>query len=175
MLYIISEASRSGKTLLAKQLARDLHISYLSLDWIMMGFNDGIPEFGVHHLLFPDDIAKRLWKFYKAMFESMIYTKTDCVIEGESLLPSLLFELREKYPNDIRSCFLGFTNVDVDLKRKEIKKFSLLDNDWLVDKPEDYIIEHIQNMVKHSKMIKEQCIKILSSSISMCLIVSKMF
>ena len=116
MQYIISGASRSGKSIVARQIASSKGIPYLSLDWIMMGFTNGIPEYGVHDKLWPDEIAERLWGFLKAMFESMIYTKTDCVIEGEAILPDLIKELMIKYPDEIRICFLGFTKIDPDVK-----------------------------------------------------------
>lgn len=69
MLYIIGGASRSGKTIIAEELSVKMKIPYLSLDWIMMGFTNEIPEYGIHDLLFPDDIAERLWSFLKAMLE----------------------------------------------------------------------------------------------------------
>ena len=73
--------------MIAKRIATQKGIPYLSLDWIRMGFANGIPEYGVHDKLFPDEIAERLWGFLKAMFESMLYVATDCVIKGEALLP----------------------------------------------------------------------------------------
>ncbi|MGB5646109.1 hypothetical protein [Muriicola sp.] len=157
MLYIISGASRAGKTILAKKIATQKGIPYLSLDWIMMGFSNGIPEYGVHDLLFPDDIAHRLWGFLKAMMESMIYVETDCVIEGEALLPELLIELVTKYPNELRVCFLGYTRVPMDKKCSEIRAYSSEKSDWLADKPDAYVIDHVQNMMAHSSKIKSSC------------------
>lgn len=157
MLYVISGASRSGKTIIAKKLAARKGIPFLSLDWIMMGFTNGIPEYGIHDKLFPDEIAERLWGFLKAMFESMIYVKTDCVIEGEAILPELITELLKKYPTELKICFLGFTQVDVDQKSKEIKTFSREENDWLKDKPDEYITDHVKNMIAHSRNIKKSC------------------
>jgi len=157
MLYFISGASRSGKTIIAERLAAKLGISYLSLDWIMMGFTNGIPAFGVHNKLFPDDIAERLWSFFKAMFESMIAVDTDCIIEGEALLPELMTQMLEKYPEKIRICFLGYINVDINQKMKEIRDFSSKKNDWLEDKSDTYVIDHIKNMVAHSKKIEQSC------------------
>ena len=159
MLYIISGASRAGKTLIAKRLAAHKGIPYLSLDWIMMGFTNGIPEYGIHDKLFPDDIAQRLWSFLKAMLESMIRVETDCVIEGEAVLPELIIELRKEYPDHLRICFLGFTDVNVDEKLKEIRKFSKEKNDWLKDESDTYIKDHIKNMMAHSRMIKGACEK----------------
>ena len=66
MLFLVSGASRSGKTLIARKILADKQIPYLSLDWLMMGFNDGIPEYGIHHLLWPNEIARKMAPFYKA-------------------------------------------------------------------------------------------------------------
>ncbi|NHF57860.1 hypothetical protein FK220_000805 [Flavobacteriaceae bacterium TP-CH-4] len=57
MLYIISGSSRSGKTLMAKKILAEKGVSYLLLDWLVMGFTNGIPEYGIHDRLFPDEIA----------------------------------------------------------------------------------------------------------------------
>ena len=157
MLYFISGASRSGKTIVAKKLALQKGIPYLSLDWIMMGFTNGIPEYGVHDKLFPDDIARRLWSFLKAMFKSMLAVDTDCIIEGEALLPELIIELTKEYPNQLMICFLGYIDVDINKKFKEIRDFSSKKNDWLEDQSDVYVIDHVKNMITHSKIIKQSC------------------
>lgn len=157
MLYIISGSSRSGKTIIAKKVAAQKGIPYVSLDWIMMGFTNGIPEYGLHDKLFPDEIARRLWSFLKAMLESMIYVETDCVIEGEAILPELILELKKEYPDKLTICFLGYTVVDVDQKFKEIKTFSKEKNDWLADESDAYIKDHVKNMIAHSRNIKRSC------------------
>ncbi len=157
MLYLISGASRSGKSILAKKIAANKGIPYLSLDWIMMGFTNGIPEYGIHDKLFPDEIAERLWGFLKAMLESMIYIKTDCVIEGEAMLPELLVELSKEYKEELKICFLGFTDADIDQKSEEIRNFSDNTNDWLEDKSDAYIADHVKNMIVHSKQIRRSC------------------
>ncbi len=132
-------------------------ISYLSLDWLVMGFTNGIPEYGIHDKLFPDEIAERSWSFLKAMLESMINIEIDCVIEGEAILPELIVELREKYPDKLRICFVGYTDVTVDEKVKDIKKISCGKSDWLSDKSDEYIIDHVKNMIAHSIKIKKSC------------------
>jgi len=157
MLVVISGASRSGKTLLAQNIAAEERMSYVSLDWIMMGFTNGIPEYGIHDKLFPDVIAQKMWPFVKAMFESMIYVDTDCVIEGEAILPELIKELQLNYPDKIKLCFLGYKDVNVQKKLIEIRDFSNKKNDWLYDKSDAYITDHINNMIAHSKLIIKSC------------------
>jgi hypothetical protein len=159
MLYIISGASRSGKTLIAKKLLAQKGLTYLSLDWLVMGFTNGIPQYGIHDKLMPDEIAERAWPFLKAMIESMIYVGTECVIEGEAVLPELIVELRDRYPDELKICFLGFTEIAVAEKVHELKTYKPEGNDWLLEEPDAYIHNHIQNMITYSKRIKKSCIK----------------
>jgi hypothetical protein len=131
MLYLVSGTSRSGKTLIAEQLLEQKQIPYMSLDWLMMGFTNGMPQLGIHDKLFPDEIAKRLWSFFKAMCESMLYLEIDYIIEGEAMLPELIQELLDKYPDKIKICFVGYTDIDIDQKAQDIKTYSTRRGDWL--------------------------------------------
>ena len=159
MLYVISGASRSGKTIIAKKIAEQKGIPYLSIDWIVMGFTNGIPEYGIHDLLMPGEIAERIWSFLKAMCESMLWSEDHCIIEGEAILPELIIDLKKKYQNQVKLCFLGYTDIDASIKVKEIKDFSSGETDWLIDKSDTYIIDHVKNMIEHSKNIKASCEK----------------
>ncbi|MFV1883997.1 MAG: hypothetical protein ACMZ7B_05890 [Balneola sp.] len=159
MLYLISGSSRSGKTLLAKKILKEHSIPYLSLDWLMMGFNDGIPEYGIHHLLMPDEIARRMWPFLKGMVDNMLFDGLDYVIEGEAMLPEFIAELVKKYPNQIRVVFLGYNEIDVEKKIAQIKKYSTGEKDWLTNESDEYIRDHVLNMKNHGRMIKSECKK----------------
>lgn len=157
MLYLVSGASRAGKTIIAKKTAAQKGISYFSLDWLVMGFTNGIPEYGIHDMLFPDEIAERSWSFLKAMFESMIWSEINYIIEGEAILPELIIELVKKYPAKLKTCFVGYTDVDLDEKVKDVKDFSCGEIDWLSDKSDEYIMDHVKNMIDHSIKIKKSC------------------
>ena len=159
MLYLVSGTSRSGKTLIAEKLMEEKQIPYMSLDWLMMGFTNGMPQLGIHDKLFPDEIAKRLWSFFKAMCESMLYLEIDYIIEGEAMLPELIQELLDKYPDKIKICFVGYTDIDIDQKAQDIKTYSTRRGDWLTKESDDYIYEHIDNMVTHSRKIRDGCEK----------------
>lgn len=158
MIYLISGTSRSGKTLVAKKIMQQYQIPYLSLDWLVMGFTKGIPEYGIHDKLWPNEIAEKFWDFLKAMLENMIWSETDYIIEGEAMLPELINELLKKYPDRIKVCFVGYSNVDVKEKAKDVYNYSY-GNDWLTNKSNDYVESHISNMIAYSKMIKKSCEK----------------
>ena len=159
MLYLISGTSRSGKTLIAKRILADKQIPYLSLDWLMMGFNDGIPEYGIHHLLWPNEIAEKMWPFLQGMIDSMLVDGMDYVIEGEAMLPQLVADLVEKNPDRIKAVFMGYTEINVEDKVALVKKHGGGENDWLTSESDEYITDHIGNMVAYSKMIKNGCEK----------------
>lgn len=157
MLYLISGTSRAGKTIIANKLATQKRISYFSLDWLIMGFTNGLPDYGIHDKLFPEEIAEKAWFFLKAMFESMIWEEVDYIIEGEAILPELVIELMKKHPDKLKVCFVGYTDIQLEEKVKAIKEFSTNTKDWLSDKPDAYIIDHVNNMVAHSIKIKQSC------------------
>lgn len=157
MLFLVSGTSRSGKTLIARKILADKKIPYLSLDWLMMGFNDGIPEYGIHHLLWPNEIAEKMGPFLQGMINSMLVDDVDYVIEGEAMLPQLVADLVEKNPDKIRTVFVGYTRINVRDKVALVKKYADGENDWLTNEPDEYIRDHIENMIAYSKTIKIGC------------------
>ena len=159
MLYLVSGASRSGKTHIARKILADKQVPYLSLDWLMMGFNDGIPEYGIHHLLWPDEIGRRMWPFLRGMIDCMLVDGMDYVIEGEAMLPRLVAERVEQHPGKIKAAFLGYTDIDAEDKVALVRKYGGGENDWLTGKPDEYIRDHIGNMIGYSRMIRKECEK----------------
>ncbi|MFZ9011995.1 MAG: hypothetical protein ACO20W_08915 [Anaerohalosphaeraceae bacterium] len=159
MLFLVSGTSRSGKTLIAKKILADKQIPYLSLDWLMMGFNDGIPEYGIHHLLWPNEIAAKMSPFLLGMIDCMLIDGMDYVIEGEAMLPQSAADLVARHPDKIKAVFVGYTEINVKDKVALVKKHGTGENDWLIQKPDDYITDHIENMITYSKMIKDGCEK----------------
>ena len=157
MLYLVGGVSRSGKTRIARKILADRQVPYLSLDWLMMGFNDGIPEYGIHHLLWPDEIARKMSPFLQGMIDCMLADVTDYVIEGEAMLPEFVADLMAKNPEKVRAAFLGYTAIDPEEKISLVKRYSAGDSDWLTGQSDEYIRDHVGNMIAYSKMSKEEC------------------
>lgn len=134
-------------------------IPFLSLDWLVMGFTNGIPAFGINDKLFPDEIAKKMWNFTKSICENIIWLGIDYIIEGEAMLPEHAYQLLLKYPDKVRICFVGYTDIDVNEKVNDIKAFSMGKSDWLSNEPDAYIRSHLSNMVTYSVMIRNECEK----------------
>ncbi|MEH6550679.1 MAG: hypothetical protein V7744_11895 [Pseudomonadales bacterium] len=159
MLYILSGTSRSGKTIVAKGFLKKTGIPYMSVDSIMMGFTNGIPEYGIHDRLWPNEIAEKMWPFLKAMCENMIWQEVDFVLEGEAFLPHLVRELLDNHQDKVQVAFMGYANSDLEEKVNDVKAHSSGVGDWLINEPNDYIESHIKNMIDYSEMIKSECTK----------------
>lgn len=157
MLYIVSGASRAGKSLIAERMLRQKGIPYMSLDWLVMGFTDGLPQYGLHDNLMPDEIAEKLWTFVRPICANMLWSGIDYVLEGEAILPHLVRELIDENPGKVEICFVGFTDIDIERKVLDVRQFSVGKGDWLIQEDDDYIRRHLKNMVRHSEMIKGGC------------------
>ena len=157
MLYLISGTSRSGKTMIAKEILKRTGIPYLSLDWIVMGFTNGMPHCEIHDKLFPDEIAIRLRKFLEAMCDNMLWAGEDYVIEGEAILPETARCLLDSHSNSVKACYLGYADITVDDKVRETMEHSKGERDWLMNESTETIRQHIDNMVGYSRKIQEQC------------------
>ena len=145
--------------MIAKEIMKLKGIPYLSLDWIVMGFTNGMPQCGIHDKLFPNEIADQLWKFLEAMCENMLWTGEDYVIEGEAILPHSARSLLDSNSAKVKACFLGYADVTVEEKIKDTTAFSQGENDWLMNESDEAIHRHIENMVEYSRKIKSQCAK----------------
>ncbi|NND47425.1 MAG: hypothetical protein HKN55_07140, partial [Woeseiaceae bacterium] len=80
-------------------------------------------------------------------------------IEGEAMLPQFVAGLIEKHPDKIKVMFLGYTEINVEDKVALVKKHSNTENDWLTNESDEYIRDHIANMIAYSKKIKKGCEK----------------
>lgn len=157
MLYLVSGTSRSGKTMIAQKILKAKAIPYFSLDWIVMGFTNGMPQCGIHDKLFPDEIAVGIRDFLESMCASMLWDDVDYVIEGEAILPESARKLLDQHAENIRVCYVGYTDIDVNQKVQEVKTYSVGERDWLLQESEVQIRKHIENMVTYSRKVKQEC------------------
>lgn len=159
MLYIISGASRSGKSIIAKKLMKTTGIPYLPLDSLVMGFTNGVPEMGINDKLWPNEIADKLWRFLNPVCENMLYNNMDFIIEGEAINPKQAKELFDKFPDQVKIVFIGYDTVAQFDKVQDVKNYPQKDNDWLNNEKDEVIFNHVDNMIKYSVKLKKECEK----------------
>jgi hypothetical protein len=157
MLYLIGGASRAGKTLMARKILAERGLAYLPLDCVVMGFTNGFPQHGIHDKLMPGEIAVRLWPFLEALCESLLWSDLNYVIEGEAMLPGRVRALMDAHPGRVRACFVGYAEADVDEKVREVRDHGGGRADWLAKESDAYVRDHVVNMVRFSRDLREAC------------------
>ncbi|RKN76068.1 adenylate kinase [Paenibacillus ginsengarvi] len=158
MLYVIGGASRGGKTTAAKRLATEAEISYFSLDYLMMGIANGIPELGVYPTEGDLKTALRMWPIVDPLMTAMVENGIDYTIEGVQLVPRFVAEFERKHAGMVRSCFLGVAELDVEESAETMKRYSAqTENDGLAELDGSELIVELKRIKTDSIRIKEEC------------------
>lgn len=159
MLIIIGGPGRTGKGILSRRLLAELHQPYLSLDVVKMGLVNGIPEYGVDPEESTSAVAEKLWPLVRAMAVNMLETDVHYIIEGE-ILPHHVVELSERFPGQVRACFLGYADITPEQKLREMREFAGNPNDWTVDSSDEYVLDVIYEFIAFSRSLREECVRL---------------
>ncbi len=159
MLYLLGGAARAGKSTIARQFLAQTGIPFFCLDYLMMGFANGLPEAGVD----PDDdelhVADRLWPILKPMATALVEDKVEYLIEGVQLRPRHVWELGQNLRGHVRACFVGFAGMDTTTKFQEMRRFGGGPDDWLRDYDDEAVRAEIERLKAFSAHLKEECRK----------------
>jgi 2-phosphoglycerate kinase len=157
MLYLIGGAARTGKTTIARAFLAQTGIPYFSLDFLMMGFANGLPERGVDPEADELLIAEQLWPVVRSMATAMVEDEIDYLIEGVQLHPRRVRELCEELGGDVRACFLGLAEADASAKLQEIRRFGGGSDDWLRHYSDEQVIQEIERLKALSVRLQRAC------------------
>lgn len=159
--YIIGGTPRSGKSTLAKILFDKHHINFMRTDLLREGLMLGVPEFGIlkdEEKQSDEDKSIILWPYFKGILEARKYLDDDLVIEGTNFEPKFLAEFRDR--EDLKILFLGFTEVDVDEKSKQIRASEENDIDeWTSEMSDDELRGLVEYLKQKSIYFKNECEK----------------
>lgn len=107
MIFLISGASHTGKTVLAQKMLEKYHIPYLSIDHLKMGLiRSG------NTLLTPEDdeeLTAYLWPIVREMIKTAIENQQDLIVEGSYLPYDWQKDFSKEYLRKIRSLWLVMT------------------------------------------------------------------
>ena len=159
MLYIVGGAARTGKSIISREFMAETGIPYFSLDVLMMGFANGLPEYGIN----PEDPefrnAGKMWPILRSMLINMIEVGIEQIIEGYTILPEQAGEIQNMFPGQVKSCFIGYTRINPGEKLKAIRSYTNLPNNWSTGYADREILELINRSIKYSAFLKTECAK----------------
>jgi len=157
MLYLLGGTARSGKSAIARRFLAETKVPFFCLDYLMMGFANGLPEYGVD----PEDdefnVGDRLWPVVKPMATALVEDEIDYLIEGAQLRPQQAWTLSQAFPGDIRTCFTGFAEVDTRAKFAELRRFGGGSDDWMQDFDDRKMLQEIERLKTFSQKVKLEC------------------
>ena len=157
---IVLGAARSGKTTLAKRIAKEKGYSLISIDDIVSGF-EAYPELQIHHDGDAVDTAKRLAPFLIKYFTelsegSTFYDGIKSVIEGthfdfEQLMP---FLQSDKYKEKYQVIGLTFNDITEQQLYDYIKKYDTED-DWTYWCDDEELRGNVRYFIDRNKYFNE--------------------
>lgn len=158
MLYVLGGASRSGKTLLARRAVTEKQIPYFPLDALFGGLVHGAPSIGLRYEDSLMDRPIKMWPVAKNMLGLFFKEEGNYLIEGDTILPSQVneFVVEQK---QVRCCFLGYTKLTKDEKLALVRKYHQGDIDWTKNISDEEMLRLIDEMIKFSSYLKEECDK----------------
>ena len=153
MLYLIGGAARTGKTILSERLLKEKNIPYFCLDYLVSAIDRNL------HNIPSRQAAYKILPHLEAMLRNIVEVKSNYIIEGDKLLPELVIKLIRIYPNQIVSCFLGYSSIDPQEKIKAIKEYPSHINDWTGKLSEVDLKALVTEMSDYSQYIQAECYK----------------
>lgn len=160
MLYLIGGSSRSGKTTTAKRMLAETKIPYFSLDYLMMGIANGVPEMEVNPTDGDLKNGQRLWKIVNPLMTAMVENKIDYIIEGVQLIPSHVSKFEQHYLGNVKTCFIGIAEIDIENSVEKMKfHSSMTENDGLRNLDYLQIRLELERIKTDSTRIREECKK----------------
>jgi hypothetical protein len=157
MLYLIGGTARTGKSTVARRFLAETGVPFFCLDYLMMGFANGLPEYGID----PDDdelhVGELLWPVVKPLATAMVENNLDYLLEGVQLNPRHAWQLYNQFEGQVRVCFLGFAHVDIMAKFRQLRQFSGGENDWLKAYDDAKTLREVERLKALSKRLQREC------------------
>lgn len=160
MIYLIGGASRSGKTTTAKRILTETNIPYFSLDYLMMGIANGVPELEVSPIEGDFITGQKLWKVINPLITAMVENEIDYIIEGVQLLPNHVSQFETTYSGKVKSCFIGIAEINVDSVEEMKLHSSKTENDGFKELNHAEARVEMLRLKMDSIRIREECEKL---------------
>jgi 2-phosphoglycerate kinase len=160
MLYLVGGASRAGKSTLAERMRTRHGVPWFALDALKMGLFLGAPDLGVHPEHDDLETADLMWPILRPMLENLIFDGRDYLVEGVNLRPQTVAAFQSETEAPIAAVFLGYPEINLDAKRRQVADGAGQYNDWLNRMGEAYISEYLEESRRFSRHLHDECARL---------------
>lgn len=159
MIYILTGIAKAGKTLVSKEILNTYNISTFSTDYIMMMLARGNNELDIDVDAEDSVVAEKIEPYVYGMIKTMIENKDTFLIEGVHFNTSFSRKLLDEFKDKIQIIYLGYKDISVENKVKEVLKYKeVMNNPWLFDHLDQSLEEIISYMIGESNRIHKECL-----------------
>jgi hypothetical protein len=123
----------------------------------MMGLAQGLPAVGVD----PDDdelaVGALIWPVVRPLALALVEDEVDYLIEGVQLHPQQVRELCDQAPDQVCGCFVGYAEIDVLAKFRQLRHYGGGPDDWLRHEEDDQLVAQIERLKALSQRLRTEC------------------
>ncbi len=157
MLYLIGGAPRSGKTTLARRMLAEHGVPYFSIDTLIASLASTHPELGMR---VSDPALKRMeivWPTIRKVATDVVQSGDNLLLEGDVLLPKHLIEFGHTTRAGIKTCFIGYADVDPLKKLRAIREHASDGIDWTEELDDARLLSLIGELRTFSEYLRREC------------------
>jgi len=160
MIYVLTGIAKAGKSYLTSKIIKQYAIGSFSTDYLMMALADGNPDLHLNPDASDVTVSNQLRPYVFAMIQTMVENNIDYLIEGVHFLPEFSKELLKKFPGKIRIVYLGYRNIDTQIKTEELKKYGPnCGNHWYRHMNDAELTKLVEYLKNESDKLYHQCQK----------------
>jgi adenylate kinase family enzyme len=153
---IINGASRSGKSTVAKRIAKKFNMSYIPFDSIVSTLENLYPCTGIKHLDDNKHMSKNLSVLLQEFIKHLAYEDIHYVIDLYQIYPVDLAKIVDDEKHLV--VYFGYPNLKAEEKLDLIKKYAR-EKDWTRHTPDSQMIDILNLFISENQLMQEECKK----------------
>ena len=161
MQIIIGGASRSGKSIVARQIAREFGIPSYSLDYLIAALIGERPDLAINRNFRLGDLgqpfignAQTIWPALRNMVKIIDLHAQPYLIEGDTILPRHFHELASRY--DVIGFFMGYPDIDPDEKVSQLRRHTSDQLNWPQFHTDEELHHIVLDRIRYSKYLRRE-------------------
>lgn len=151
---IIGGASRSGKSTIAKAVAKKLNISYIPFDSIVSTIGDCFPGHSVRHCDDTLSNSKEVATCFKVFLSHLNYEGMPYIIDTYQIKPEDLLQAID--PKDYTVVYIGYPTITLEDKIKAVR-VGARPEDWTEALSDQELAPIIDGFIQDSIVLYDQC------------------
>ena len=152
---LIAGVAKSGKSTIWEKICEEGKYNHIPFDYITASMKRNYPEWGVKSEVIINNTSKILCTLFKTITDIINDTDEKFIIDCAHIYPHDIVNKLDL--NKWKIIFVGYPNIDVDEKIKNIRKYDI--NGWTTKKSDGELRTIINKLKDISNIIKQECDK----------------